>query len=42
MDKKPTGLSEAFKRNTAPKNFTKNPIKEIGLKCLKKWDILVT
>ena len=26
MDKKPTGLSDAFKRNTAPKNFTKNPI----------------
>jgi len=26
MDKKPTGLSDAFKRNTAPKSFTKNPI----------------
>ena len=27
MDKKTTGLSDAFKRNTAPKSFTKNPIK---------------
>ena len=27
MDKKTVGLSEAFKGNTAPKNFTKNPIK---------------
>ena len=27
MDKKTTGLSDAFKRSTAPKNFTKNPIK---------------
>ncbi len=26
MDKKLTGLSDAFKRSTAPKNFTKNPI----------------
>ena len=27
MDKRTTGLSDAFKRNTAPKSFTKNPIK---------------
>ena len=27
MDKKTVGLSDAFKGNTAPKNFTKNPIK---------------
>ena len=27
MDKKTAGLSDAFKRNTAPKSFTKNPIK---------------
>ena len=27
MDKKATGLSDTFKRNTAPKSFTKNPIK---------------
>ena len=27
MDKKAAGLSEAFKGNTAPKSFTKNPIK---------------
>ena len=27
MDKKTVGLNEAFKGNTAPKNFTKNPIK---------------
>ena len=27
MDKKTVGLSETFKGNTAPKNFTKNPIK---------------
>ena len=27
MDKKTVGLSEAFKGNTAPKSFTKNPIK---------------
>ena len=27
MDKKPTGLSDTFKKNTAPKSFTKNPIK---------------
>ena len=27
MDKKPVGLSGAFKGNTAPKSFTKNPIK---------------
>ena len=27
MDKKAAGLSEAFKGNTAPKNFSKNPIK---------------
>ena len=26
MDKKTAGLSDAFKRNTAPKSFTKNPI----------------
>ena len=26
MDKKTTGLSGAFKRDTAPKNFSKNPI----------------
>ena len=26
MDKKTSGLSDAFKRNTAPKNFTKNAI----------------
>jgi ATP-binding protein involved in chromosome partitioning len=26
MDKKPTGLSDTFKKNTAPKNFIKNPI----------------
>ena len=26
MDKKTTGLSDTFKKNTAPKNFTKNPI----------------
>ena len=27
MDKKTTGLSDNFKKNTAPKSFTKNPIK---------------
>jgi len=27
MDKKTAGLSDAFKENTAPKSFTKNPIK---------------
>ena len=27
MDKKTTGLSDAFKKNTAPRSFTKNPIK---------------
>ena len=27
MDKKTVGLSDAFKGNTAPKSFTKNPIK---------------
>ena len=27
MDKKTTGLSDTFKRNTTPKSFTKNPIK---------------
>jgi len=27
MDKKTVGLSDAFKGNTTPKNFTKNPIK---------------
>ena len=27
MDKKTAGLSDAFKKNTAPKSFTKNPIK---------------
>jgi len=27
MDKKTTGLSDNFKKNTAPKRFTKNPIK---------------
>jgi len=27
MDKKTIGLSDNFKKNTAPKNFTKNPIK---------------
>ena len=27
MDKKTTGLSDTFKKNTAPKSFTKNPIK---------------
>ena len=27
MDKKTVGLSDTFKGNTAPKNFTKNPIK---------------
>jgi len=27
MDKKTAGLSDAFKGNTAPKNFSKNPIK---------------
>ena len=27
MDKKTANLSDAFKRDTAPKNFTKNPIK---------------
>ena len=27
MDKKTAGLSDTFKRNTAPKSFTKNPIK---------------
>ena len=27
MDKKTAGLSEAFKKNTSPKNFAKNPIK---------------
>ena len=26
MDKKTTGLSDAFKKNTSPKSFTKNPI----------------
>ena len=26
MDKRTTGLSDTFKKNTAPKNFTKNPI----------------
>ena len=26
MDKKPTGLSDTFKKNTSPKNFIKNPI----------------
>tara|TARA_B100000029_G_scaffold227701_1_gene225516 strand:+ start:510 stop:1337 length:828 start_codon:yes stop_codon:yes gene_type:complete len=26
MDKKTTGLSDAFKKNTAPRSFTKNPI----------------
>ena len=29
MDKKTVGLSDAFKGNTAPKRFTKNPIKGI-------------
>ena len=27
MDKKTIGLSDNFKKNTAPKSFTKNPIK---------------
>ena len=27
MDKKTTGLSDGFKKNTAPRSFTKNPIK---------------
>ena len=27
MDKKTVGLSDTFKGNTAPKSFTKNPIK---------------
>ena len=27
MDKKTAGLSETFKGNTAPRSFTKNPIK---------------
>jgi len=27
MDKKTAGLSDTFKGNTAPKSFTKNPIK---------------
>ena len=30
MDKKPTGLSDTFKKNTAPKNFIKNPINVLG------------